>query len=57
MRLIDGESLESLRPTPEEATTEVETKTPESSTDRTSAARDDGERGGELPGTPGLSPA
>jgi hypothetical protein len=57
VRLIDGESLESLRPTPEEATTEVETKTPESSTDRTSAARDDGERGGELPGTPGLSPA
>ena len=57
VRLIDGESLESLRPTPEEASTEVETKTPESSTDRTSAARDDGERGGELPGTPGLSPA
>ncbi|MEO0649735.1 MAG: hypothetical protein AAFZ65_03540, partial [Planctomycetota bacterium] len=55
VRLVAGESLDDLRPADDESTGTPEEV--ESAPEPKRAPRDDGELGGELPGTPGLSPA
>ena len=56
LELVDGVSVDDLRPEPEPQPAETAPEPP-AAPERDAAARDDEELGGELPGAPGLSPA
>jgi cell division protease FtsH len=57
-RLMAGESIESLRPEPSpEPPRDEASKAPDAGARADEGLREDGELGGELPGSPGLSPA